>query len=60
MGGISKTLNCAFCGKPLVLIARPDGKGPLRPTCLHCEEADPITSPEVARWFAGELQPPKG
>jgi hypothetical protein len=57
--GRTSALNCARCGKPLALVSPLGGKGPRRPTCLRCEEVDPIASTVVAGWFAGELQAPK-
>lgn len=60
MGETPKTLNCARCGKPLVLMLPPGGSGPRMPTCLQCDDTDPITSPAAMGWLAGELRPPKG
>jgi hypothetical protein len=53
--GQAERLTCPECGAYLILALPPGGKGPRTFQCFDCSRPDPLKSPDVAGWLAGEL-----
>ena len=59
MGQLDQSRNCPHCGKPMMLVLPPGGKGPRTLQCLDCDEGlDPLKS-DALRWLSSELKPPQ-
>ncbi len=53
--GQAERPTCPGCGAFLILALPPGGKGQRTFQCFECDRPDPIKSPYVIGWLAGEL-----
>ena len=50
--------TCPKCGRKMVVVLSPKGKGPRPFQCKACDAADPMKSASVEGWVKGSLRPP--
>ena len=50
---------CPKCGRPMLVLAGPEGRPLPEPKCLSCDKIDPLKSEQMQAWSNSEaLRPP--